>query len=323
MTGLTEQAVRVLRLADRRLRAVPADDVHEMCAVVRRSASAMTPLDAFYVGLFHRDNTLLMPYVFSANRDLHADSSCFSQGGLSHWIRSSGRPYRFSQDDGRLCRAGAPVGEGPVARDVVAVPIFDPDEHTVVGVVNAQSTVPGAFDETFICALSWLTRALAHRLELGDEHGSHSRLYREFPELDSRRLSSPVDLVHAATERLERVALGIGALQHQLPAMDQERLAGELKLLEVACLRAGAELALMAVRTPDAAPDHRGALTERERQIADLIATESLSNAGIARRLTITEKTVKAHVGNILRKLQLRQRGELSWALAPTVHNGS
>jgi serine/threonine-protein kinase PknK len=46
------------------------------------------------------------------------------------------------------------------------------------------------------------------------------------------------------------------------------------------------------------------ALTQREHEVLALMA-EGSSNAGIARRLWITEGTVEKHVNNILAKLQL------------------
>jgi DNA-binding NarL/FixJ family response regulator len=38
------------------------------------------------------------------------------------------------------------------------------------------------------------------------------------------------------------------------------------------------------------------------------LRSHSLSNAGLAERLTLSEATVKTHVGRILTKLQLRDR---------------
>lgn len=61
-------------------------------------------------------------------------------------------------------------------------------------------------------------------------------------------------------------------------------------------------------------PDKAG-LTERERQILDLIA-QGMSNKLIARELSITEGTVKVHVKHLLKKLNLRSRVEAAvWAV--------
>ncbi len=61
------------------------------------------------------------------------------------------------------------------------------------------------------------------------------------------------------------------------------------------------------VKTPEA----KSSLSEREREIARLIA-EGIRNKEIAQRLFIAENTVKVHVKNILKKLELRNRQQLA-----------
>ncbi len=50
-------------------------------------------------------------------------------------------------------------------------------------------------------------------------------------------------------------------------------------------------------------------LTEREREVLDLVVA-GLNNAAIARRLFISERTVKYHIGNIYGKLGVKNRTE-------------
>ena len=58
---------------------------------------------------------------------------------------------------------------------------------------------------------------------------------------------------------------------------------------------------------PPKPPAELGELTTREREVLELVA-HGLSNAELAQRLFLSEKTIKTHVGRILMKLGLRDR---------------
>ena len=57
--------------------------------------------------------------------------------------------------------------------------------------------------------------------------------------------------------------------------------------------------------------DNPAGLTAREIEVLELVG-EGLRNADIAERLYLSEKTVGHHVSAILRKLDVRTRGEAS-----------
>ncbi|HEY8182118.1 MAG TPA: response regulator transcription factor [Thermoanaerobaculia bacterium] len=59
-----------------------------------------------------------------------------------------------------------------------------------------------------------------------------------------------------------------------------------------------------------AAADNPDALTVREREVLELMVEGITSNRKLAKRLNVTENTVKFHVRNILDKLRLHTRAE-------------
>jgi DNA-binding NarL/FixJ family response regulator len=68
---------------------------------------------------------------------------------------------------------------------------------------------------------------------------------------------------------------------------------------------------LQDIRPTEQAQRPKTVLTEREREVASLVA-EGLSNQGIAERLFISERTARSHVSNILGKLRLTSRTQLA-----------
>ena len=67
----------------------------------------------------------------------------------------------------------------------------------------------------------------------------------------------------------------------------------------------------LSVSRPTIRTKSSGPLTSRESEVVRLVA-EGLSNEQIANRLYLSKRTVEHHVGNILGKLDLTSRAQLS-----------
>jgi DNA-binding NarL/FixJ family response regulator len=68
-----------------------------------------------------------------------------------------------------------------------------------------------------------------------------------------------------------------------------------------------------ALATGGATADESPALTEREREVVRLIA-EGLTNREIGQTIFVSESTVKFHVRNVMRKLDVHHRAEVAYA---------
>jgi DNA-binding NarL/FixJ family response regulator len=108
-------------------------------------------------------------------------------------------------------------------------------------------------------------------------------------------------------------ALEAGACGYLLKDVDAERVADAIR--EAA--RGESPLDPRAARTildARAAPDPLAGLSQREREVLGLLV-EGLPNKLIARRLEISEKTVKAHLTSIFRELGVTDRTQAAlWA---------
>jgi DNA-binding NarL/FixJ family response regulator len=124
----------------------------------------------------------------------------------------------------------------------------------------------------------------------------------EFPETAILILSAHVEVAHAMTLLAGGSRSGY-VLKSRVTDIDEF-----LETLERVC-RGGSAVdpslvqALVTARTVD---DPLEPLTPREREVLALMA-EGRSNAGISRRLWVTEGTVENHVHNIMAKLRLTE----------------
>ncbi|MCI0395895.1 MAG: response regulator transcription factor [Chloroflexi bacterium] len=106
-------------------------------------------------------------------------------------------------------------------------------------------------------------------------------------------------------------AIRAGALSYILKDVGPEELAGAIRKAAVGEAVLHPRVAARVVQELHGArrgsPNPFTELSERELEVLRLVA-DGLSNAEIAGRLVISEKTVKSHVSNILSKLHLADR---------------
>ena len=119
-------------------------------------------------------------------------------------------------------------------------------------------------------------------------------------------------------------ALRLGADGYLLKDMEPEEVLHSLKTAAQGRIALGERVAAILADTlrheTQPKPIDSIKLTEREREILSLIAA-GCSNKLIARRLKITEGTVKVHVKHLLRKLDLASRVEAAvWAVKQGFH---
>ena len=110
-------------------------------------------------------------------------------------------------------------------------------------------------------------------------------------------------------------AIKAGALSYVLKSIDPEELAEAIKSAArgEAVLDSKVAARLMHEYRDDANESMQAymQLTNREQEVLDLIA-KGMSNAQIAEKLVISEKTVKSHVSNILSKLHFADRTQVA-----------
>lgn len=315
-SGFSRETVNVLRNADRRLRSVERGDMTRRYATCKAALTGLAPLDVFYIAYFKSENSLVITYIYDGDQYLAPEVLSYSPGGVSHWIRTSRRPYLSREDNGKRLHRGAPLGDAAqLSQDAVVVPILDQTSGEAIGLMCAQSLAPDVFSDEFVRAMEWVARALIQSTDRDSEDAESLDLYELYPELDSSRVQTEADLVNRIGERLDEMRSQLGSLRDQAHAAGVTDLGDFAASTLELCERVQTEVAdLVRVHEPRQSSIHLD-LTTREVEIASLIARESLTNAALAKQLHISEKTVKTHVGNILKKLGITQRSAIAWTL--------
>ncbi|EHR52199.1 response regulator containing a CheY-like receiver domain and an HTH DNA-binding domain [Saccharomonospora marina XMU15] len=104
-----------------------------------------------------------------------------------------------------------------------------------------------------------------------------------------------------------RAALEAGASGYLLKDAEPEEVADAVRAAMRGETRLSGRVARCLTRELSAPGSGLAALTSREREILKLVA-QGCSNREIAQRLTISERTARTHVSNVLAKLQLASR---------------
>lgn len=313
--------VAQLRRADRQLRMTDRGDNNSRYSICRTALAAIAPVDSFVVGFFDGDDRFACAYTYDNGRFLPPEVLHVGPHALSRWIRASRKTYTYRSDHGAMLRRTIPFGDhSQISKDAIVVPLVRPGDPDVVGVMNLQTIQPDRYDEQAVRAAEWLAMALMTAIARDDSDLSALGLYALYPELDTSTLRSDADF-------LVEVSLRIGSIHSAV--IDFVELAGiegtpalKSAAAELAqrCERVQTEIGeLMRRHTaePHAVLPPGTMLTPRELEIAHLIADDGLTNANLAAELHISLKTVKTHVGSILRKLGATQRSEIAWLLTP------
>jgi NarL family two-component system response regulator LiaR len=171
---------------------------------------------------------------------------------------------------------------------------------------DAQSAIDAVAEHVPDVVLMDLVLPLQPRTEPSDQGGVQAtrRIRQVSPH------TQVVVLTSFAQDELIFSAIKAGALSYLLKDADAETVLDAIQAASrgEATLHPRIARRLMAeVTAPKQTRDPASELTAREMEVLKLIA-QGMSNAEIADKLVITERTVKAHVSNLLGKLHLSDR---------------
>jgi DNA-binding NarL/FixJ family response regulator len=130
--------------------------------------------------------------------------------------------------------------------------------------------------------------------------------------VSDRDLTGAASYIEAGAVACVEQSASCRVLVEAIQKASQGRSAGSLQVL--ACVMRRIDEIAACRPTGDDSPSQP--LSDRETEVANLLS-QGMPNKQIARRLHVTTQTVKTHVHNVLRKLQMRRRREvMQWGQA-------
>lgn len=312
---LTRQAVEILRNAERHIRKIDPNDHHRLFDFVRATIGKIAQVDAFYIGFFGDDMTLVVPYTY--DQQVYAPPGVITYGrhGLSAWLKQHRKTYTYASDNGRLLNMGQQFGDVTrVSKDAVAVPLIDDSADTprVFGVASIQSYVANVYDNGAVQAFEWLCTCVTSVIRRDHET---DRGLRELTGDKSAGIAPTLpEVVAELSDKLENIRASVAAIRDAVRAGDD--VLDRLIDLEQLCVRTQHETFATLMLPSLEVVDLLETLTRREREVAELVAN-GLDNREIADHLTIAPRTVTTHVTSINRKLGVGNRTELMSKLRP------
>jgi DNA-binding CsgD family transcriptional regulator len=299
----------ILYEAYRKILSLASTDHYRMYDLVRNVMAGITTVDAFYVGLFHGQTRIHLPYCYDEEKYDAPETHTFAPNGPTAWVHRHLRTYRYELDGGRVVRAGLSFGDvRKVSADVVTVPMFRSadDRREIFGVVSMHSYRPKAYGVEAVAAFEWIARVLASALNRDWED---ERIVALLP-------GGQEDLSPLSVERVVEYVVGrldvfrqrldeAGALvEGDLPSRTLDELGHECGSLQT-------DLTEMLLQTDDEPSRRFHSLTDREQAVAKLLA-DGIANPEIAARLSVSVETVKSHLARIREKYAMTERLQIA-----------
>jgi DNA-binding CsgD family transcriptional regulator len=288
---------------------------------IRHTMSQITCVDAFYVGEFVGDDAVHYHHQYDQGLFDLPGSAAIVPGRTAHWVRLHRRTYRYSEDDGVALHAGLSFGQvDKVSRDALVSPVFDDTADQVIrGLVSVQSYTPDTYDVSAVAALEYLAGSLG--AQIAHEERSAER---------GKGLGSAAFLAteaRTAEDVLGHVIVSLGDLHAKIgqaiatASTSSAGETGKLRQLRREFERLQSELWARELRYQQVVANRLANLTPRQRELARLLAESpgaagsSLSTPELAKRMGISEVTVKSHMNAVLRVFGASDRTEVRRAV--------